>query len=78
MGYTFVPLKYTEVGEALLLREESQPLTTPQSKAMLLIMCGNSSRMALLAFRRSGTSQPAAVYRHTHTHTHTKNEHKSH
>lgn len=64
MRYTFVPLKYTEVGEALLLREESQPLTTPQSKAMLLIMCGNSSRMALLAFRRSGTSQPAAVYRH--------------
>lgn len=57
--YTFVPLKYTEVGEALLPWVESQPLTTPQSKAMLLIMCGNSSRMALLAFRRSGTSQPA-------------------
>ncbi len=60
--YTFVPLKYTEVGEALLPWVESQPLTTPQSKAMLLIMCGNSSRMALLAFRRSGTSQPA-VYK---------------
>lgn len=57
-----MPLKYTEVGETLLPRVESQPLTTPQSKAMLLIMCGNSSKTALLAFRKSGTSHPE-VYR---------------
>lgn len=62
-----MPLKYTEVGEALLPWMESQPLITPQSKAMLLIMCGNSSRIALLAFRRSGTSHPTIVYKTNET-----------
>lgn len=43
----------------MLLQVESTPLITPQSKAMVLTICGNPSIMALQAFRMSVASQPA-------------------